>query len=310
MFSQARIFHGLFAQNKSGQVLLAGLAFFISATCFAQISVKDDLGRELRLAKPAQRIISLAPHNTENLFTAGAGAQIVGTVDHSDYPKQALDIPRVGNYKQVNIEAVLGLKPDLIIAWSSGNTNESVRRLIDLGIPVFYSEPHTFEEIIYNIERLARLSGQLEDATPRLEGMRQTLRDLKIEYSKKKPLTIFYQVWDQPLITLNGDHSVSHAFELCGGTNVFADEPTIAPRINIEGVIAKNPQLILLAGHSVTQAAGWTDSWSKWSAIDAVSSGQIKYINADVMNRPTLRFLEGTRQVCELIESARLAIER
>jgi iron complex transport system substrate-binding protein len=96
---------------------------------------------------------------------------------------------------------------------------------------------------------------------------------------------------------------------LCGGTNVFADEPTIAPRINVEGVIAKNPQLILLAGHSVTQAASWISTWSKWPSIDAVSKGQIKNINADVMNRPTLRFLEGTRQVCELIEIARQANE-
>ena len=106
----------MISQNKLGQLLLAGLTFFISVGCFAQISVKDDLGRVVRLAKPAKRIVSLAPHNTENLFTAGAGAQIVGTVDHSDYPQQALDIPRVGNYKQVNIEAILGLKPDLIIA--------------------------------------------------------------------------------------------------------------------------------------------------------------------------------------------------
>ena len=300
----------MFWRHKFGQVLLTGLALFISTNCFAQVSVTDDLGREVRLEKPAQRIVSLAPHNTENLFTAGAGGQIVGTVDHSDYPEQALSIPRVGNYKQVNIEAVLGLKPDLIIAWSSGNTSESVQRLIDLGIPVFYSEPQTFEEIINNIERLARLSGQLKEVSPRLEGMRQMFRDLKSDYSGKKPLKIFYQVWDQPLITLNGDHSVSHAFELCGGINVFADQPTIAPRINIEGVIAQNPQLILLAGHSATQAASWIDTWSKWTSIDAVSSGQIKNIDADVMNRPTLRFLEGTRQVCELIESARRAIER
>ncbi len=302
--------HEIFGLDKIGQALFSGLAFFISATCFAQVSVIDDLGREIRLEKPAQRIVCLAPHNTENLFTAGAGGQIVGTVDHSDYPEQALDIPRVGNYKQVNIEAVLGLKPDLIIAWSSGNTNESVERLIDLGIPVFYSEPHTFEEIINNIERLALLSGRLEDATPRLEGMRRTFRDLKTEYSGKKLLKIFYQVWDQPLITLNGEHSVSHAFKLCSGINIFADEPTIAPRINIEGVIAKNPQLILLAGHSVTQAASWIDTWSEWSSIDAVSSGQIKNIDADVMNRPTLRFLEGTRQLCEIIQSARLGTER
>jgi iron complex transport system substrate-binding protein len=295
---------------RFSQALLAGLTFFISNVCLAQLNVKDDLGRDVHLARAAQRVVSLAPHNTENLFTAGAGGQIVGTVDHSDFPEQALDIPRVGNYKQVNIEAVLGLKPDLIVAWSSGNTDESVQRLIDLGIPVFFSEPITFAQIISNIERLARLTGHSEDAAPRLASMRRTYLELQTEYAAKTPLKIFYQVWDQPLITLNADHSVSHAFALCGGVNVFAEEPTIAPRINIEGVIAKNPQLILLAGHNETQSASWIDSWSKWPSIDAVSNGQIKHVNGDVINRPTQRFFEGTRQICELIEVARQANEQ
>lgn len=295
---------------RSSPALLAGLALFVSSICVAQVSVKDDLGRDVRLAQAAQRVVSLAPHNTENLFTAGAGEQIVGTVDHSDFPEQALDIPRVGNYKQVNIEAVLGLKPDLIVAWASGNTDESVQRLIDLGIPVFFSEPLTFAQIISNIERLARLTGRLEDAAPHLASMRRTYLELQTEYAAKNPLKVFYQVWDHPLITLNGDHSVSHAFALCGGVNVFADEPTIAPRINIEGVISKNPQLILLAGHNETQSAGWIDSWSKWPSIDAVSTGQVKHIDGDVINRPTQRFFEGTRQICELIEVARQANEQ
>ena len=295
---------------RSGQALFAGLAYFFSSVCIAQISVKDDLGRDVQLAKPAQRVVSLAPHNTENLFTAGAGGQIVGTVDHSDFPEQALDIPRVGNYKQVNMEAILGLKPDLIVAWSSGNADASVQRLIDLGIPVFFSEPLTFAQIISNIERLAYLTGRLEEATPRLASMQRTYLELQNEYAAKKPLKVFYQVWDQPLITLNRDHSVSHAFSLCGGVNVFADEPTIAPRINIEGVIAKNPQLILLAGHNETQSASWIGSWSKWPSINAVSTGQVKHIDGDVINRPTQRFFEGTRQICELIERARHASEQ
>ncbi len=294
---------------KPGQALLVGLAFFVSMACFADIRVTDDLGRQVRLTEPAQRIISLAPHNTENLFTAGAGEQIVATVDHSDYPEQAMDIQRIGNYKQFNIEAILGLKPDLIVAWSSGNTDESVQRLIDLGIPVFYSEPATFEQIISNVERLARLSGRLQRATPRLAEMQQTYQAIRAEYADKQMLRVFYQVWDQPLITLNGEHSVSHAFELCGGINVFADEPTIAPRINVEGVIAKNPQLILLAGHSATQSAGWIDTWSRWPSIDAVSAGQVKHIDANVINRPTQRFLEGTRQICELIDAARQRLQ-
>jgi iron complex transport system substrate-binding protein len=292
--------------NKLRQVrLLAGLALFVTTACFGEVRVVDDLGREIVLDAPAQRIVSLAPHNTENLFTAGAGKYIVGTVDHSDFPESALYIARVGNYKQVNIEAVLGLKPDLIIAWSTGNTDESIERLIDLGIPVFYSEPTTFELIISNIERFSQLTAEYENTEPRIQEMRQLHQRLIDDYASKSPVTVYYQVWDQPLITLNGDHSVSRAFEVCGGINVFSDEPTIAPRINIEGVIAKNPQLILLAGHNNTQSLSWVEGWMKWPAIEAVSHDQVKHIDADVVNRPTRRFLEGTREICELIDAAR-----
>jgi len=291
--------------NKGRSRILAILAFFISASCAAEITVIDDLGRQLSFESPVQRIVSLAPHNTENLFTAGAGAQIVGTVDHSDFPPAALDIPRIGNYKQFNVEAILALKPDLIIAWSSGNTQASVKQLIDLGLPVFYSEPGTFELIISNIERFSQLSGQTETAAPQLASMRETIRTLQQRYADQSPVGVFYQVWDQPLITLNGDHSVSRAIEICGGFNVFSEEPTIAPRINIEGIIAKNPQLILLAGHEKEQALKWMDKWEKWSAIDAVSHQQVKPIEADIVNRPTQRFIEGTRTICELIDAAR-----
>lgn len=291
--------------SKGRSYLILILAFFTSVNCAAEIHVIDDLGRQLIFDSPVQRIISLAPHNTENLFTAGAGAQIVGTVDHSDFPPAALDIPRIGNYKQFNIEAILALKPDLVIAWSSGNTPAAIKQLIDLGLPVFYSEPSTFELIISNVDRFSQLSGQAHIAAPRLASMHKTIDTLQQRYADQQAVGVFYQVWDQPLITLNGDHSVSRAIEICGGFNVFADEPTIAPRINIEGIIAKNPQLILLAGHEKEQANRWMLKWEKWSAIDAVSHRQVKAIEADIVNRPTQRFIEGTQTICELIEAAR-----
>lgn len=285
--------------------LLTGLLFLLSVACLAEIRVSDDLGREVVLQRPAQRIVSLAPHNTENLFTAGAGDLVVGTVEHSDYPQPALAIPLVGNYTRINIEAVLALKPDLVIAWAGGNPEEPLRRLAQFGIPVFYSEPTNFERIISNIERFSMLSGRQEAALQHIAAMKQLYRQLKDQYSGKPPVRVFYQVWNRPLITLNGQHSVSRAIELCSGENVFADEPTIAPKINIEGVIARNPQLILLAGHDNSQASNWITQWMQWPAIDAVTHRQVRQIDADIVNRPTRRFLEGTREMCELIDGAR-----
>lgn len=288
----------------SQRCLAAGLAL-LSSLAFGEIRVTDDLGREIVLASPARRIVSLAPHNTENLFSAGAGEYIVGTVDYSDFPPKALDIARIGGYKKINIEAVLGAKPDLIIAWSSGNPSAPIQRLIDLGLPVFYSEPGTFESIISNIERFSLMTQTQALAATNLQQMRETLASLKQTYAEKTPVTVFYQVWNQPLITLNGAHSVSHAFEICGGVNVFSDAPTIAPRISIEGVIASNPQLILLAGHTQSQSTEWESNWRKWPAIDAVKNDEIADINSDIINRPTQRFIQGARQLCELIDHAR-----
>ena len=287
--------------------LLYPLAGLLSAShiSFADVRVADDLGRQLSLPEPAQRIVSLAPHNTENLFTAGAGDLVVGTVDHSDFPEQALAITRVGNYKQANFESIIKLRPDLIVAWSSGNPDSLGQRLEKLGFPVFYSEPTTYERIISNIERFGQLTDREQAARQAAHEMRELLNLLKTAYSGQSPVTIFYQVWDQPMITLNGQHSVSRALEICGGTNVFADEPTIAPRINVEGVISRNPQLILLAGHENAQTAGWREKWNNWPAIQAVANGQVRYVNPDIINRPTRRFLEGTRDICELINQVR-----
>lgn len=290
-------------RNIKTLLLFTGL--LLAGNCPAEVQVIDDLGRLVTLTAPAQRIVSLAPHNTENLFTAGAGDLVVGTVDHSDFPPPALDIPRIGNYKQINFEAVLKLKPDLVIAWSSGNPDNIGRRLEELGFPVFYSESTSFERIISNIERFGQLTGRSIQARRASEDMRTTIARLKRAYAGKTAVTVFYQVWNQPLITLNGQHAVSRALELCGGVNIFANEATIAPRINIEGVISRNPQLILLAGHDSALRLSWLENWNQWPAIQAVKDGQIKYVNPDIINRPTRRFVDATGEICELIDAAR-----
>lgn len=294
--------------HQFGKILVSVAGLLLAGNpAHAEINVVDDGGRTITLSSPAERIVSLAPHITENLFTAGAGSLIVGTVEYSDFPKQALDIPRVGNYKRISLETVLALKPDLVVAWSSGNPEEMSTRMEALGLPVFYTNPTRFETIISNIERFGQLTGHVSTAEQAASQMRALLEELRHNYAHKTPVRVFYQVWDQPLMTLNGEHAVSRALETCAGVNVFAAEPTIAPRINIEGVLNANPQLILLAGHDNAQASGWLEKWQHWPAIDAVSKKQIHYLNPDIINRPTRRFLEGTRKVCEIIDAVRKA---
>ncbi len=286
------------------------LLFAVSSGCYAELRVIDDLGREIFVAAPVERIVSLAPANTENLFTAGAGDRIVGAVEHSDYPQLALSIPRIGSAQQLNTEAILSLKPDLVVAWASGNPRRQVQRLIDLGLTVYYSEPLNIEGVISTVSRLSELTGQAVGVSRVLSQMRETYTTLKRTYQVKSPVKVFYQVWDKPLITLNGTHSISDALGVCGGVNVFANASTIAPKVSIERVIAENPALILLAGHNPEQSLAWRQGWHKWPSIQAVKTNQVHHIDASLVNRPTRRFLDGTRQICERIDQVRsLAIK-
>ncbi len=278
--------------------------FYLTSVHASGLNVVDDLGRTVQLNQPAQRIISLAPSLTENLFSAGLGERVVGTVDHSDYPEAAQGIPHVGNYTTLNIEAILALNPDLVVAWQSGNPKASVERLIKLGLTVFYSEAKTYQQVLSNIERLAILGGTSTQMNTQLAQLRADHQQLIEDSRGRLPIRVFYQVWNEPLITLNGGHFVSRAIEACGGVNIFADEPTIAPRVSVESVIAKRPQIIIMGGHEESRS-GWQQSWLKWPAIDAVAKQQVVFINPDLVSRPTERLLAGTRRICQLLDEAR-----
>ena len=197
----------------------------------AEVSVIDDAGRAVTLSSPVERIISLAPHNTENLFSAGAGSKIVGVVEHSDYPPAAEKIPSVGTHAQFNLEAIIALEPDLVVAWRSGNTSDALQQIERFGIPVYFSEPSSFADIVENIQEFALLSGVEQISDGELETVLQNIEAARANYAGQHPLDVFYQVWTDPLMTLNGEHLISRVLEVCGVRHLFADLPIIAPQI-------------------------------------------------------------------------------
>lgn len=264
----------------------------------------DDLEREVRLSAPARRIVSLAPHITENLFTAGAGRRVVGAVEYSDYPPAAAQIPRVGNYNRINLEAVLELEPDLVIAWRSGNPAGAAARLEKLGLAVFYSEPETFRQVIENIRKFSILAGTEGVVSGKLERFLADYDSLRERYGRRSPVRVFYQVWDNPLTTLNGRHLISRALKACGGINIFADLPLLAPRVNIEAVLERNPEVILF-GARQAQQPGLKQAWQPWNMLDAVRLGDLHYVDPDNVNRQTVRLLAGMRSICALLDEVR-----
>lgn len=264
----------------------------------------DDAGQELCVAAPAQRIVTLSPGATELMFAAGAGDQVVAVVAYSDYPPAALKLPSVGNHTRIDMEALLALKPDLVITWVTGNLPAQIELLHELGLSTFAIEPRTFEGVSGVIERLAILAGTEQEGFVEAERFRVGIATLLERYRNAEPISVFYQVWEQPLMTINNEHLIGKVLQLCGGVNVFGDMPRLIPRISAEVVLQADPHVILTA--SVDGASDdQLDRWKSYSTLRAVARNNLFFVPASPISRPTPRLLEATRLVCETLDIAR-----
>jgi len=286
--------------------LLAGvlLGLLGAAPAPAPTRVPDDAGATVVLAAPARRIVSLAPHVTELLYAAGAGGYVVGAVDYSDYPEAAKRIPRVGGYTGLDLEAIVALRPDLIIAWQSGNPPSQVERLRALGLAVYVSEPRHIEDVATNIERLGRLAGTADAALRAARAFRRRHEALRRRYAARPAVTVFYQIWDRPLMTVNGKQLISDVIHLCGGRNVFADLPILAPTVDVEAVLAADPEAIVASGAGAARPE-WFDAWRRWPQLRAVRRDNLFVVPPDVLQRHGPRILDGAEHLCADLETAR-----
>lgn len=282
----------------------AALALLLAPGAAAQISIIDDTGREVTLPRPAQRIVSLAPHLTEVLFAAGAGPQVVGVVAYSDYPEEAARLPQVGGYTSIDLEAVVALRPDLVVAWASGNRAANIDGLRALGIAVYLNEPRRMEDVARSLENIGQLAGTGAQARAAATAFRERRAALAARYSERPPVRMFYQIWDQPLMTINGQHLISDAIRLCGGENVFADLPQIAPTVGMEAVLAADPEVVVASGMGEARPE-WLEQWKRWPALHASRADNLYFIPPQLIQRHTPRLLEGATQLCEFLERAR-----
>jgi iron complex transport system substrate-binding protein len=269
----------------------------------AEIQVIDDVGQKIVLQQAAKRIVSLAPHTTELLFEAGADQQIVGTVSFSDFPEQAKNIQRIGSYNKFDLEAIVALNPDLIVAWESGNTLVRIDEVKALGFPVFINEPREFKDIPKSLMKLGKLLGTEMIANKNAADFNRVLSQLKQNNKQKPPVKIFYQVWNEPLFTVNGEHLISKVIELCGGNNVFKDVSVLSPQVGLESVLQKNPDVIVAGMNK--ERAHWLEEWKKWPGLNAVKYQHLYAIDADLIVRHTPRILLGTQKMCDILDRVR-----
>lgn len=284
--------------------LLLTMACAIAAHAHAAITVTDDDGQVVTLQQPARRVVSLAPHVTEMLFSAGGGDRIVGTVKFSDYPPAARDIPRVGDNRQVDVERLLALKPDLLVVWRHNASSRQMDQLRRLGIPLYYSEPHKLEDIPESILKMGQLMGTTPQAQQTASQLRVQIDSLTARYRNRPPVRVFYQVWARPLYTLNERHIISDAIRVCGGENIFGKLTLVAPSLSPEAVLQENPEVIV-SGDRSDQTTSGVEFWKQYPSMLAVRRGNLFALEADLFNRSGPRIIAGAAQLCEKLEQAR-----
>ncbi|OZI31772.1 cobalamin-binding protein [Bordetella genomosp. 10] len=271
------------------------------------ITVTDDQGRDVTLARPARRVITLAPHATELVYAAGAGDAMAGTIAGSDFPEAARQVPSIGDGTQPNVERVAALRPDLVIAWLPGATEPLMPTLKTLGVPVFFSDPRTLAAIPDEVETLGRLLGTETAAAKEAASLRARLAKLAERYRGRPPVRVFIQAGSNPLYTLNKRSIVNDAIRICGGVNIFADAPATAPQVGLETVMAERPDAVVSGVSGIEDLRALASAW-KQTRLPAALAGHVYGVDADMLYRPGPRLVDAAEALCQVLDQARAPV--
>lgn len=253
---------------------------------------------------PVDRIVSLAPNITEILFAIGAGHEVKGVSAFSNYPKRAKQLPIVASSYGLDVERIVQLKPQIAIAWEEGNPSQELSQLRSLHIPVYLARLGTMTQIATTMLRLGQIAGTLPKAEQVASQFVSRYQNLRARYEGQKPVSVFYALSNQPLMTLSGRTLQGHMIHDCGGVNIFAHTMGTAPEVNIASVLAKQPQVIIISQPEGSKR-DLTAFWKKYNQIPAVKHGQIYSIDSDLIDRAGPRSVDGMQQLCTAIADAR-----
>jgi iron complex transport system substrate-binding protein len=274
------------------------------AAAQAALSVRDDSGQRVSLAAPAQRVISLGPHLTELVFAVGGGAALKGVIRYSDHPPAAQEVPVVGDAFALDFEAIVKLRPDLVLVWGSGLNERHKARLRSLGLTVYESEIRHAQGIADTLRRLGTLLGHEATAESAARRFESRWHDLARSHAGKPPVRVFWQLWHEPLMTVNREHLIGEAIAACGGVNVFGALPLLTPSVSWEAAVAADPQLIATSGRAGDAGRDFA-SWQRFANVSAVRRQRFAHIDGNLIGRMGPRFVEGAAALCEAIDAAR-----
>jgi vitamin B12 transport system substrate-binding protein len=286
--------------------LLTKLAILLLLTYGCELLADESHKQQLRL-------IVLAPHSVEALFELGAGGQIIGVTEHADFPEQAKALPRIGNYAGLQIERIVQMAPDWVIAWQSGNSAADLARLEKLGLRIFYSQPQKLEDVAKELLRLGELTGRQTKAAKVTKQYNQRLEAIRKQYQNVPPVSVFYELWSRPLRTVAANAWPQQHIDLCGATNPFANSAQDYPQVSLETVLASRPQVLVQPVSQAVKEKHTHDTslkaqalhWQNWPTLPAVENAFIIHPNADKLHRMTSRTLDELVYLCERIDQAR-----
>ena len=284
----------------------AVLALGIAAACPAAArTVTDDLGRQLEVPRSPLRIVSLAPGATEMLFAAGAGTQVIATVEYSDEPPAARRVPRIGDVVAIDMERLVLLQPDVVVAWPDGGNAAQRAGIARLAIPVYDQQVGRLSDLAPAVRRLGVLAGTERQAAAAATAIDARLEALRRSFGAGRlaahPPTVLLQVWNRPIYTVGGRQLLSDALTVCGARNVFADLPEPGPVVDIEAVIARNPDIIIAAAPP-GETGAWLEDWKRFPTLTAVSSGRLIAFDDPALSRLGPSVIGATEELCRAIE--------
>ena len=267
-------------------------------------TVTDDSGRTVTVRAPPLRIVSLSPGGTEMLFAAGAGPEVVATVEYSDVPPEAQRVTRIGDAVSIDLERLVRIHPEVVVAWPSGGNPAQREKIARLDIPVYEQQAQRLKDLAPSIRRLGMLAGTETQAETAARGIEARLAALErsyagVEAGSRHP-SVLLEVWNRPIYTVGGQHLMTDALELCGARNVFADLPEAGPVVDIEAVIARDPDIIIAAGPP-GESAGWLTDWKRFGTLRAVRGGRLLAFEDQGLSRLGPSVLDATEALCRAI---------
>ena len=256
-----------------------------------------------------ERIISLAPHITELLFSVGAGNEVVGVMSFSNYPEAANSIPIIGSHDKLNYEQIISLQPTLAVGWQGGNSSDAMDRLRDLGIRVESYAPHTLEDVGESLRWIGEISGHKEEGEAAAQNYFNRLEALREMHLSHPGISVYYQIWHEPQMTVNGQHLITDVIQMCGGRNIFSDAIPLVPKVSMESILQRNPEVIVMAGVPGEQPER-INRWQRWTALDAVQKDNLFVVHPDLLHRHSARILDGAEALCSALDIAKRRADR